>query len=160
MNYIISKNIRIKTIDVIKKNTNIKIRKLKINIAIINRTIETIYSTIINEIVKLLHNIGMRDNLVGYHCFIDCILYTLTYNRELDKKYMYHVYEKEKNKYKKNIHSIERDMRYAKEATWQYKSHLYIEKILGYSFNYKHSIPTNMELLLILTECVRITIGY
>ena len=72
---------------------------------------------------------------------------------------MYHLYEKVNNKCNKNIQAIEREMRYAKESSWKYNSLVYIEKILGYSFNYKKSVPTNMELILILAECIRITIG-
>ena len=73
---------------------------------------------------------------------------------------MHCLYENEKNKCKKNIKAIEREMRYVKETSWKYNSHTYIENILGYSFNYKHNIPTNMELIIALTECIRKTIGY
>lgn len=123
-------------------------------------SIEVIKNKIVYEIVNLLHNIGMRDNLVGYHCYLDVILYNLIRENKYDKKYMYHIYELEMKKFNKNIEAIERDMRYAKESSWKYNSHLYIEKILGYPFNYKNNVPTNMELIVILTECIKTTIGY
>ena len=156
----IRKNIRIKTIEIIKKIPNIKIKEIKINTINLYISIEKIINIINNEIIKLLHNIGMRDNLVGYHIFLDSILYNLTREETYDGRYMYHIYEKEKNKFHKDIKAIERDMRYAKESSWKYNSHLYIERILGYSFNYKHIVPTNRELISILTECIRTTIGY
>ena len=152
--------IKLTTIEAIKviPNTNIKITK--INIGRINKTINNIKESILNEINKLLHNIGMRDNLSGYYCYLDGILYNLIKDNQIGNKYMYHIYETGKKKYKKNIQAIEREMRYAKESSWKYNSHVYIEKVLGYSFNYKNNIPTNMELIIALTECIRKTIGY
>ena len=142
----------------IKSNKNIKLTKMKL-IALFN-SIEEIKRKIKYEVVKLLHNIGMRDNLMGYQFFLEGVLYNLTLENAYDKNYMYCIYEKEKKLFHKNIKAIERDMRYAKESTWQYKSHLYIEKTLGYPFNYKHNVPTNMELIYILTECLKTAIGY
>ena len=152
--------IKLKTIEVIKIIPNIRIKIIKINIEKINKAINNIKESIVYEINKLLHNIGMRDNLSGYYCYLDGILYNLTIDNQIDNKYMYHIYETEKKKYKKNIQAIEREMRYAKESSWKYNSHVYIEKILGYRFNYKNNIPTNMELIIALTECIRKTIGY
>ena len=102
----------------------------------------------------------MREELTGYNCFLEGIYYALLIDTQRSNRYMYYLYEEINSKQNKNIYAIERDMRYAKEATWRYSSLLYIEKILGYQFNYKHSSPTNTELILILTECLRITIGY
>ena len=156
----IRKNIRIRTIEIIKLIPNINIKVIKINIINLYNSIDKIFERINIEIIKLLHNIGMRDNLVGYQIFRDSILYNLIREETLDRKYMYYIYQKEKERFHKNIKAIERDMRYAKESSWKYNSHIYIERVLGYSFNYKHIVPTNMELINILTECVRTTIGY
>ena len=101
----------------------------------------------------------MRSNLLGYHCYIEGVLYSLTKNN-IDSKYMYYIYENVEKKFNKNISAIERAMRYAKDISWKYNSNTYIEKILGYPFNYKKSTPTNMELIIILVECLRIIIGY
>ena len=153
-------NIILRDVEVIKIIPNINTRKININIIELNRISNMINKKILYEIDKLLHNIGMRDNLLGYYCYLDGILYSLKKEIKLDRKYMYHLYENEKNKFKKNISAIEREMRYVKDLSWKYNSHTYIEKILGYSFNYKHNIPTNMELIIVLTECIRKTIGY
>ena len=159
-NKLIINNIRIKSIKIIKKIPNIKIKTIKVNINRLKESINNINQSILFEIEKLLHNIGMRDNLLGYYYYLDSIIYTLISDNELDKRYMSQLYENEMYKFKKNIHTIERNMRYVKESSWKYNSHVYIENILGYSFNYKHNVPTNMELILALTECIRITIGY
>lgn len=156
----IIKNIRLKTIEDIKSISNTKIRTIKVRIKEIINSINLIMDIIIKEIVKLLNNIGMRNNLLGFYCYVDGILYTLTKDRLLERDYMSRIYEKGKIKYKRNICAIEREMRYAKDSSWKYNSNLYIEKVLGYSFNYKRDVPTNMELILILTECIRITIDY
>ncbi len=152
--------IKVKTIKIIKEVPNINIKTIKINIVKLKNRINNIYNSILFEIEKLLHNIGMRDNLLGYYYYLDGIIYTLIEENELNNRYMYCLYENEKNKCKKNIKAIEREMRYVKETSWKYNSHTYIENILGYSFNYKHNIPTNMELIIALTECIRKTIGY
>lgn len=154
------KNITIKNIDEIKIASNINIKSLSINYIKFYESINNIDNNIISEINKLLHNIGMRDNLLGYNCYLEGIVYSLTRENKYDRKYMYHLYERVNSKYNKNIYAIEREMRYAKESSWKYNSHVYIEKILGYSFNYKNNVPTNMELILILAECIRITIGF
>lgn len=152
-------NINVIDLDEVKIVSNINIKTLNINCIELFQSINNIDKSILNEINKLLHNIGMRDNLLGYKCYLEGIIYTLTKEYRSDKKYMYHLYEKVNNKCNKNIQAIEREMRYAKESSWKYNSLVYIEKILGYSFNYKKSVPTNMELILILAECIRITIG-
>ena len=155
-NYILKK-IKPKTI---KKSYLDSYRTIIINrnkLVFINTTINELDKSVINEIINLLHNIGMRDNLLGYHCYIEGLLYSLTTNRT-DRKYMYNVYENGERTFNKKISTIERNMRYAKDTSWKYNSISYIEKILGYPFNYKNEIPTNMELLLILVECLKIII--
>jgi len=158
------KNIRIKIIETVNKIKNIKIRKININIKKLKDNINIIKirikENIQQEINKLLHNIGMREELKGYDCFLEGIYYNLLVDTKRRNRYMYYLYGEINTKQNKNIYAIERDMRYAKEVTWRYSSLIYIEKILGYQFNYKHSSPTNTELILILTECLRITIGY
>lgn len=158
------KNIRVKIIEITKTIKNINIRRIKINTKRLKRNIDIIKiiikENIRQEITKILHNIGMREELTGYNCFLEGIYYALLIDTQRSNRYMYYLYEEINSKQNKNIYAIERDMRYAKEATWRYSSLLYIEKILGYQFNYKHSSPTNTELILILTECLRITIGY
>ena len=152
-------NIALIDLDEVKIVPNKNIKRINVNYTNLIQSINIIDNGIIDEINILLHNIGMRDNLSGYNYYLEGVFYTLTKEYNLDKKYMYHLYENVNNKCNKNIYAIEREMRYAKESTWKYKSLVYIEKILGYPFNYKKGTPTNMELILILAECIRRTIG-
>ena len=152
--------IRIKTIEIVKLDNNILIRKIKLNKKIFNSFINKIKQELTSATIALLHKIGMKDNLSGYYYFIDSILYALIKDSFRDRKYMYHIYEYSKKNYNKSIKTIEREMRYAKEISWKYNSDIFIEKILGYPFNYKHDYPTNMELIIALKECIRTTIGY
>ena len=93
--------IKVKTIKIIKEVPNINIKTIKVNINRLKDRINNINKSILFEIEKLLHNIGMRDNLLGYYYFLDCILYTLIEENELNNRYMHCLYENEKNKCKK-----------------------------------------------------------
>ncbi len=64
----VSQNIRLKMIDVIKLVSNTKIRTIKIKLNELNNSINNIVDLITDEIIKLLHNIGMRNNLLGFYC--------------------------------------------------------------------------------------------
>ena len=62
-------NINVIDLDEVKIVSNINIKTLNINCIELFQSINNIDKSILNEINKLLHNIGMRDNLLGYNIY-------------------------------------------------------------------------------------------
>lgn len=146
LNYNYDSKVKIKNISKGIKITEHEFKYLKV---LENKSIKD------KEIVnRVLHNIGLSENLEGYKYFrmiVHFLAIKMHGNKEIN---IMEAYETIASQCCKNNKAVEKDMRYLKDKSWRYKYAMYIESILGHRFNYNHDIPSNSELVSILVEVI------
>lgn len=108
------------------------------------------------EIIQnLLHDLGMREHLRGYHFLSEALLLTSTSSQNVYEICMGKLFQEVAQKYSSTASRVERDIRYAITTTWNNGNYAFQEELFGYTVHSDSGKPSNREFIILITNRLR-----
>lgn len=130
--------------------------KSKLNLEInINSNINILLE---ERIIRLLHNLGVSNNLKGYKLLKDSIFYYLSHQEiENFNKDLYPIVAKENNI---SIKTLDKSISRVIEKSWINADYDYIDKLFGSSIDIDKGKPTNKLYIMTVVEAININVDF
>ena len=127
------------------------IEKIENELLKINNDTYNQYKKEVENIPKLLHDLGMPCHIKGYHYLREGISVVCNHP-DINGLITKDLYPYIANMYDTTSQGVERAMRRAIEVCWNRGDYDLIEKIFGQSIDYNRSKPTNSEFISMVAE--------
>lgn len=110
---------------------------------------------LLQEVTKIMHELGVPSQLKGYLYLRDAIMMELEDDEEVKHKITF-LYEQIAKKYNANLSSVERLMRSAIERAWTRGSIRKSEELFGYTIDLDTGRPTNSQFISTIVDSIRL----